>query len=196
MHFQIHLLHSSPTERRIQLLRACWRPVMITALNTCMIFTTFRLFQTLNCLGKLTAYNFLRGLEMCTNHDGLDKPPKPDKTLMVWSEQDRQKPFMHIMRQWREVKRHKQAKRGHKAGGVMATSLGELDANFKLSNRSVSSEAADPFFGDRWGYFCKRSREDGYNTHVAKHADETELSNCSGFQAMLCKRVVIMNQPR
>lgn len=64
-----------PTEQRIQLLRACWWPATITAPNTCATFRTLRLFQTLNCLGKLTAYDFLRGLEKCTNHDGLDKPP-------------------------------------------------------------------------------------------------------------------------
>ncbi|KAJ6458520.1 hypothetical protein C8R45DRAFT_1110051 [Mycena sanguinolenta] len=196
-----------PVEHRIQLLRACWWPVTITAPNTCATFGVLRLFQTLNCLGKLSAYDFLRGLEISTNHDGLDKPP------------DRRRPFMHIIRQWREVKRHKRAKRGHSEGGVRATAQGELalqcracpqpgwnlpegwekaepiqqflyvlflaqDANFRLSNRSVSSEAVDPILGDGWGYFCKRHGEDGYNAHVTKHANETELSNCSGFQAM------------
>ncbi|KAJ7195402.1 hypothetical protein B0H12DRAFT_1245586 [Mycena haematopus] len=196
-----------PVERRVQLLRACWWPATITAPNTCATFAVLRLFQSLNCLGKLSAYDFLRGLEICTNRDGLDKPP------------DRRKPFMHIMRQWREVKRHKRAKRGHSVGGAMATAQGELaiqcracprpgwnlpdgweraapvqrflyflflaqDANFRLSNRSVSTEVADPILGDGWGYFCKRHGEDGYNAHVAKHADEAELSNCSGFQAM------------
>ncbi|KAJ7787842.1 hypothetical protein B0H14DRAFT_3505052 [Mycena olivaceomarginata] len=180
-----------PTERRIQLLRACWWPATITAPNTCATFRTLRLFQTLNCLGKLTAYDFLRGLEKCTNHDGLDKPP------------DRRKPFMHIMRQWREVKRHKHAKCGHFADGVRGTKQGELalacracpqvgwnlpegwekappafkfiyflflaqDANFRLNNRSVSSEAVDPILGDGWGYFVKQE----------------EISNCSGFKAM------------
>ncbi|KAJ6512878.1 hypothetical protein C8R45DRAFT_1087985 [Mycena sanguinolenta] len=196
-----------PVERRIQLLRACWWPATITAPNTCATFGVLRLFQALNCLGKLSAYDFLRGLEISTNHDGLDKPP------------DRRRPFMHIMRQWREVKRHKRAKRGHSEGGVRATAQGELalqcracpqpgwnlpegwekaepffkflyvlflaqDRNFRLSNRSVSSEAVDPILGDGWGYFCKRHGEDGYNAHVAKHANETELSNCAGFQAM------------
>ncbi|KAJ7823362.1 hypothetical protein B0H13DRAFT_1919668 [Mycena leptocephala] len=132
-------------------------------------FRVLRLFQIINCLGKLSAYDFLRGLELCTNHDGLDKPP------------DRRKPFMHIVRQWREVKRMKRAKRGHDPGGVRATKQGELavmcracpqpgwnlpdnweeidpfyrfiyflflaqDANFRLSNRNVSSESADPFW--------------------------------------------------
>ncbi|KAF8157754.1 hypothetical protein K438DRAFT_1459920, partial [Mycena galopus ATCC 62051] len=60
------------TERRIQLLRACWWPATITAPNTCATFGVLRLFHKLNCLGKLSAYDFLRGLEMTTNHNGLD----------------------------------------------------------------------------------------------------------------------------
>ncbi|KAJ6471046.1 hypothetical protein C8R45DRAFT_1104734 [Mycena sanguinolenta] len=42
-------------ERQIQLLRACWWPATITAPNTCATFTILRLFQKLNCLGKLSA---------------------------------------------------------------------------------------------------------------------------------------------
>ncbi|KAJ7807746.1 hypothetical protein B0H14DRAFT_3091205 [Mycena olivaceomarginata] len=197
-----------PLERRVQLLRACWWPATVTAPNTCASFRLLRLFQTLNCLGKVSAYDFLRGLEMVTNHDGLDQPP------------DRRKPFMHIIRQWREVKRYKQAKRGHSAEGGPGTKQGELvvhcracpqpgwnlpegwedippfyrfiyilflaeDANFRLSNGMVSSEVADPIMGDGLGYFCKRQGEDGYLAHIAKHVNEEQMSNCSGFQAML-----------
>ncbi|KAJ7212395.1 hypothetical protein B0H12DRAFT_1033229 [Mycena haematopus] len=196
-----------PLEERIQLLRACWWPATLTNPKTCATFAVLRLFQTLNCLGKLSAYDFLRGLEKCTNHDGLDKPP------------DRRKPFMDIVRQWRDVKRMKRFKRGHEAGGVRATPQGGLalkcracpqpgwnlpddwdqiepmyrfiywlflaqDANFRLSNRNVSSEALDPILGDGFGYFAKREGEDGYKAHIAKHASEQEVSNCSGFQAM------------
>ncbi|KAJ7248186.1 hypothetical protein B0H12DRAFT_1203131 [Mycena haematopus] len=197
----------SPLEHRTQLLRACWWPATVAAPKTCATFAVLRLFNMLNCLGKLSAYDFLRGLEKCTNHDGLDKPP------------DRRRPFMLIMRQWREVKRMKRFRRGHDAGGVRATKRGELalkcracpqpgwnlpddwenidplyryiywlflaqDANFRLSNRSVSSEAADPILGDGMGYFCKREGPDGYKAHIAKNANEREISNCSGFQAM------------
>ncbi|KAJ7794073.1 hypothetical protein B0H14DRAFT_3497397 [Mycena olivaceomarginata] len=197
----------APLEHRTQLLRACWWPATTHSPKTCATFSVLRLFQLLNCMGKLSAYDFLRGLEMCTNHDGLDKPP------------DRRKPFMHIMRQWREVKRMKRFKRGHLAGGARATSQGELalqcracpqpgwnlpenwenidpfyrfiycvflamDANFRLSNRNVSTELADPIWGDGFGFFCRREGEDGYKSHIAKHASEQEISNCSGFQAM------------
>jgi hypothetical protein len=58
------------------------------------------------------------------------------------------------------------------------------DANFRLNNRSVSSEAVDPILGDGCGYFVKRYGEDGYNAHIAKHVNEEEISNCSGFRAM------------
>ncbi|KAJ7446064.1 hypothetical protein FB451DRAFT_1412426 [Mycena latifolia] len=173
-----------PVPKHIQLLHVCWWPATVRDPNTCATFAVLRLFQLINCFGKLSAYDFLQGLEKCTNNDGLNKPP------------DRRKPFMHIVRQWRDVKRLKRGKRGHKQGSAKATKQGELaltfiyflfmamDANFRLSNRNVSSEAADPIFGDGWGYFCKREGEDGYKAHVRKHASDKEISNCSGFQAM------------
>ncbi|KAJ7160849.1 hypothetical protein C8R46DRAFT_904941, partial [Mycena filopes] len=192
-------------ERRKQLLRVCWWPATVKEPNTCATFAVCKFFQIVNCLGKLSAYDYLRGLEMMTNHDGLDRPP------------DRRKPFMHIMRQWREVKRHKRFKTGYTAGGVRATAQGALtlqcrgcpqpqwnidlqavetgfkflnflflaqDANFRLTNRNVSSEEADPILGDGFGYFARREGEDGYKAHIAKHASEQEISSCSGFQAM------------
>ncbi|KAK6974865.1 CxC2 domain-containing protein [Favolaschia claudopus] len=196
-----------PLPARTQLLRACWWPATIAEPRSCATFSLLRLFQVLNCLGKLSAYDFLRGLEKCTAHNGLDKPP------------DRRKPFMHIVRQWREVKRMKRFGRGHDAAGVRGTKQGELalkcracpqtgwnlpdnwetidpffrylyclflsqDANFRLSNRAVSSEALDPIWGDGYGYFCKREGDDGYKAHIAKNVNEQEVSNCSGFQAM------------
>ncbi|KAJ7765189.1 hypothetical protein B0H16DRAFT_1454369 [Mycena metata] len=201
----------APELHRWQLMRACWWPATVNQPNTCALFQVLRLFHVLNCLGKVSAYNFLRGLEKCTNHDGLDKPPK--------DAQDRRRPFMTIVREWREVKRVKRMKAGHLAGGVKAIKRGELalkcrscpqpgwnmiegweeaddfsrflyclflaqDANFRLSNRNVSSEVADPIIGDGLGYFCKREGDDGYKVHIAKHVKEGEVSNCSGFQAM------------
>ncbi|KAF8129675.1 hypothetical protein K438DRAFT_2136108 [Mycena galopus ATCC 62051] len=197
------------TERRTQLLCVCWWPATVKEPNTCATFALLKLFQILNCLDKLSAYDFLRGLEMMTNHDGLDKPP------------DCRRPFMHIIHQWREVKCLKQFKRGHAEGGQLATEQGGLalpcracpqpgrnlpegsqwenipigfrflyflflaqDANFRLVNRNVSSEEADPILGDGFGYFAKREGEDGYKVHIQKHTTEEEISSCSGFQAM------------
>ncbi|KAJ7601623.1 hypothetical protein DFH06DRAFT_1153729 [Mycena polygramma] len=179
-------------EARVQLLRVGWWSATVLQPHTCATIQVLRLFHALNCLGKLSAYDFLRGLEITTNRNGLDKPP------------DRRKPFMHIVRQYREVKRKKRARRGHDEKGAKGTAQGELalkcracpqpgwnmpanwkdvdpfyrcnsfiyfiflavDANFRLSNRAVSSEVADPILGDGFGYFCKREGEDGYKAHI------------------------------
>ncbi|KAJ6557771.1 hypothetical protein B0H19DRAFT_1261363 [Mycena capillaripes] len=194
-------------ELRDQLQRACWWPATVIMPNTCATFAVLRLFQILNCLGKVSAYDFLLALEMCTNHDGLDKLP------------DRRKPFMHIVRQWRDVKWMKHFKQGHLPGGTRVTKQGELvlkcrqclqpclnlpedwekidpfyryiyflflavDANFRLSNHNVSSEMTDPILGDGMGHFCKREGEAGYKAHIAKRVNDIEISSCSGFQAM------------
>ncbi|KAJ7042736.1 hypothetical protein C8F04DRAFT_945140, partial [Mycena alexandri] len=58
-----------PEAHRRQLMRACWWPATVNHPNTCTTFQVLRLFQVLNCLGKVSAYDFLRGLEKCTNHD-------------------------------------------------------------------------------------------------------------------------------
>lgn len=68
-------LGGEPLEQWTQLLRACWWPATIISPKTCATFAVLRLFHMLNCIGKLSAYDFLRGLEKCTNHDGLDRPP-------------------------------------------------------------------------------------------------------------------------
>ncbi|KAJ7758475.1 hypothetical protein DFH07DRAFT_867982 [Mycena maculata] len=194
-------------ERRIQLMNMGWWPATVAVPNTCATFAVLKLLQILNCLGKLSAYDFLRGLERLTNNDGLSKPP------------DRRRPFMSIVRQWQECKRLKRFKCGHAPGGWAATAQGELvplcrgcpqpgwnlppdwekvplmyryiyflflaeDANFRLGNRYVSSEEADPIWRDGFGFFVKREGEDGYKAHILKHASEQEISSCSGFQAM------------
>ncbi|KAJ6463767.1 hypothetical protein C8R47DRAFT_1079761 [Mycena vitilis] len=180
--------HSPPVLPRLQLLRACWWPATTLGPNTCATFAVVKLFQIMSCLGKISAYDFLRALEKCTNGDGRDKPP------------DRRKPFMHIVRQWRETKRLKRHGRAHRRGGAKGTKRGELTLACRACPHPgwnlpddwqniapmyrVSSEAADPIMGDGWGYFCKREGEDGYKAHIAKHVNEKEVSNCSGFQAL------------
>ncbi|KAJ6522922.1 hypothetical protein DFH09DRAFT_1096881 [Mycena vulgaris] len=67
--------HGPPLPMRTQLMRACWWPATVLSPNTCATFAVIRFFQIINCLGKLSAYDFLRGLEKCTNNNGLDKPP-------------------------------------------------------------------------------------------------------------------------
>jgi hypothetical protein len=62
-------------EHREQLMRACWWPATPTNPKTCATFDTLRFFQLLNCLGKVSAHDFLLSLEYLTDNNGLNPPP-------------------------------------------------------------------------------------------------------------------------
>ncbi|KAF8209732.1 hypothetical protein K438DRAFT_1571533 [Mycena galopus ATCC 62051] len=198
--------NTSVTHRQ-QLMRACLWPATSIDPQTCATFNVIRLFEVQNCLGKISAYDFVRSLELLSNNDGL--------------ETDRRHAFRAIVRQYRMMEMLKRAGRGHDDSGVGGTKQGELalpcracphpginlpegwneidwdtmdedqrykyflflsqDANFKLINRNVSTEARDPIVDDGAGYFCNNAE---YAEHIRKNVDEQEISSCSGFQAM------------
>jgi hypothetical protein len=62
-------------EHRDQLLRACWWPATPLNPQTAATFEVLRQFQTLNCLGKVSGYDYHRALEMLTDNTGLNPPP-------------------------------------------------------------------------------------------------------------------------
>ncbi|KAJ7021079.1 hypothetical protein C8F04DRAFT_1274148 [Mycena alexandri] len=199
----------SMVTHRQQLMRACLWPATSLDPQTCATFNAIRLFEVQNCLGKISAYDFVRSLELLTNNDGL----KPTE--------DRRRAFRAIVRQYRMMDMLKRAGRGQEDSGIPGTGQGELaldcracpqpeknlpdgwedidwdamdedqrykyflilsqDANFKLINRNVSTEERDPVVDDGTGYFCNRA---DYSAHIRKHVDEEEMSSCSGFQAM------------
>ncbi|KAJ7092132.1 hypothetical protein C8R43DRAFT_908197, partial [Mycena crocata] len=197
----------STVEHRQQLMRACLWPATSKNPQTAATFNVIRLFEMQNCLGKISAYDFVRSLEMLTNNDGLQT--------------DRRKAFRAIVRQYRMMEMFKRAGRGHADSGVAGTQQGELatlcrgcpqpdwnlpedwrtidwdnmdedqrylseDANFKLINRQVSTEQKDPIVDDGLGYFCNRVE---YSEHIRKNVNEEEMSSCSGFQAMFLANV-------
>ncbi|KAJ7474959.1 hypothetical protein FB451DRAFT_1397828 [Mycena latifolia] len=176
-----------------QLMRVCWWPATWKDPQMCTTFAVVRLFQLLNCQGKLLAHDFLRSLELLTNNDGLNPLP------------DRRRAFRHIVRQYR----------------VNGTAQGELalecracpqdgknvpdgwrdidwsampedlrykyflflaqDCNFRLINWNVGKEGKDPIIGDGLGYFVNNEK---YAEFLRAHVSEEEISTCSGFQAM------------
>ncbi|KAJ7771188.1 hypothetical protein B0H14DRAFT_2294123, partial [Mycena olivaceomarginata] len=183
-----------------QLMRVCWWPATVVDPLTCATFSVIRLFQNMNCLGKISAFHFLRSLELLTNTEGLMPP------------MDRCRAFMYIVRQHRIMEMMKRTGRGHTNSGVHGTAQGvalacracpqpgknladgwekidwfkhflylATDCNFRLINRDMSSEARDPIIDDGLGYFANREM---YKTYLRKHVDEEEISTCSGFQAM------------
>ncbi|KAJ6506688.1 hypothetical protein C8R45DRAFT_816824 [Mycena sanguinolenta] len=196
-------------KHRQQLMRVRWWPATVRDPQTCATFGVVRLFQIMNCLGKVSAYDFMRSLELLTNNDGLTPPP------------NRRRSFRHIVRQYRMTLMMKRAGRGHSASGVRGTAQGELalscraclqdgrnlpegwadidwevmpedtrykyflflaqDCNFRLINRNVSTAEKDPIVDDGLGYFVNNSK---YTQFLRAHVSEEEISSCSGFQAM------------
>ncbi|KAJ7136981.1 hypothetical protein C8R44DRAFT_552414, partial [Mycena epipterygia] len=195
--------------RAQQLMWVRWWPATIKDPQTCATFAVIRLFQIMNCLGKVSAHDFLRSLELLTNNDGLNPVP------------DRRRSFRHIARQYRMTLMMKRAGRGHDPSGVNGTAQGELalrcracpqdgrnlpegwkdidwaampedqrykyflflaaDCNFRLINRDVGTAATDPIIGDGQGYFVNNEK---YATFLRAYVSEEEVSSCSGFQAM------------
>ncbi|KAJ7810476.1 hypothetical protein B0H13DRAFT_2243448 [Mycena leptocephala] len=191
-----YCLCDSSIEKRQQLMRVCWWPATARDPKTCATFPVVRLFQIMNCLGKVSAHDFLRSLELLTNNDGLDPPP------------DRRRAFRHIVRQYRTIQRLKRAGRGHHPSGVNGTAQGELalqcracpqdgknlppgwnsikweempedqrykyflflaqDCNFRLINRNVGSAAKDPIVGDGFGYFVNQEKYTEFLGHIKR----------------------------
>ncbi|KAJ7152679.1 hypothetical protein C8R43DRAFT_886109 [Mycena crocata] len=192
-----------------QCLRMRWWPSSMKRPRTVATFAVIRLFQILNCLGKVSAHDFLRSLQLLTNNDGLSPLP------------DRRRAFRHIVRQYRLTLMMKRAGRGHDPSGVNGTAQGGLalrcracpqpgrnlpegwdkinwaampedlrykyflflaqDCNFRLINRDVLTAAKDPIIGDGLGYFVNNVK---YVSWLRNHVSEEEISSCSGFQAM------------
>ncbi|KAJ6475387.1 hypothetical protein C8R45DRAFT_1102680 [Mycena sanguinolenta] len=186
-----------------------WWPATVRGPRTCATFSVVRLFQIMNCLGKISAHDYLRSLELLTNNDGLSPAP------------DCRRAFRHIVRQYRTTLMMKRAGRGHNMSGVRGTTQGELalpwracpqdgrnlpsgwnninwgempedlrykyflflaqDCNFRLINRNVSSAAKDPILNDGFSYFMNHEK---YVEFLRGHISEEEISSCSGFQAM------------
>ncbi|KAJ7118517.1 hypothetical protein C8R43DRAFT_1137263 [Mycena crocata] len=199
----------SEISHRQQLMRVHWWPATVVDPATCATTSVLRLFHNLNCLGKVSAFHFLRSLELLSNKDGLAPPA------------NRRRAFMYIIRQYIMTQPMKRAGRGHTDSGVKGTAQGELvplcrgcpqfgkncpehcatmdwsampedlsykyftflaqDCNFRLINRDISTEARDPVVDDGLGFFMNRAE---YKEFLRKHVDEEEISTCSDFQAM------------
>ncbi|KAJ7429914.1 hypothetical protein B0H11DRAFT_2166673 [Mycena galericulata] len=200
-------------EHREQLLRACWWPATPLDPQMGATFEVLRHFQTLNCLGKVSGYDYYRTLEMLTDNTGTKSLP------------DRRRPFMRMVRQWRNIKMFKRAGRGHAASGIEGTADGELallcpacpqpginlpegwrdepeetafkyaaqlgaDANFRLSERNVSSDARDPMLAQGMAYFVNRPP---YMDFIKNYVTQEDISTCSGFQAMFLANLKRIN---
>ncbi|KAJ7800789.1 hypothetical protein B0H14DRAFT_2155905, partial [Mycena olivaceomarginata] len=199
-------------EKRQQLMRVCWWPATVRDPQTCATFAVVCLFRMLNCLGKISAHDFLRSLEFMSNNDGLHPVP-------VCS--DRRRAFRHIIRQYRSLSIMKRAGRGHDLTGVRGTAQGELALKCRACPQDGMNlpDGWDKINWDtmpedlRYKYFQFDAQDtnfrmvnrnissaakdpilnDGcgyfihngrYTKHLRAHVSEEEISSCSGFQAM------------
>lgn len=77
-------------------------------------FSLLRLFHTLNCQGKMLAFDMWKGLEIMTQNHACQWVP------------DRYKVLLWTICQWRHLNQCKHAGCGHDPTGVQGTTLGEL----------------------------------------------------------------------
>ncbi|KAF9072844.1 hypothetical protein BDP27DRAFT_1216848, partial [Rhodocollybia butyracea] len=190
--------------QRTQLLHSHWWPGTVFSPQSACTFMSLRQFHTFNCIAKIPAYDYYKGLETMTENRTREKP------------KDRYRTLLQCMVEWRHLKMCKRAGRGHDPSGVMGTQPGELavecpacphpdrniptdwkrwpselqylfykfvavDANFRLRNKLVSTHAKNPTLGDGFAYFVPYS---DYIDWVKKFVDQTEISSCSGFAAI------------
>ncbi|KAJ7775003.1 hypothetical protein B0H16DRAFT_1713447 [Mycena metata] len=119
----------SRVEHWQQLRRACLWPATSVDPQTCAITNAIRLFEMQNCLGKISAYDFVRSLELLSNNDGMETVRKREVDAEGKQEKappDRRRAFRAIMRQYRMMELFKRAARGHDDSGVKGTRQGEL----------------------------------------------------------------------
>ncbi|KAJ6460709.1 hypothetical protein C8R47DRAFT_1226212 [Mycena vitilis] len=103
-----------PDEAVFQLMDQYWWPATPLEPKTCCTFAALRQFHTLNTTGKVSGYDYYRTLEQLTDNTGLEPMP------------DRRRPFMRIVREWRNVKLFLRAGRAHDPSGIDGTQDGEL----------------------------------------------------------------------
>ncbi|KAF7367658.1 CxC2 domain-containing protein [Mycena sanguinolenta] len=167
-------------KHRQQLMRVRWWPATVKDPQTCATFAVVRLFQIMNCLGKISAHDFLRSLELLTNNDGLSPPPAHCAAVShaAHDETSGQR-ALTVGRTWNSpgqalalrCRACPQDGRNLPDGwnNINWDAMPEdlrykyflflaQDCNFRLINRDVSSAAKDPIIADGLGYFVNHAQ--------------------------------------
>ncbi|KIP01514.1 hypothetical protein PHLGIDRAFT_80473 [Phlebiopsis gigantea 11061_1 CR5-6] len=191
-----------------QLLRFELYPATIGDPSTCFTFQVLEHFHLLTLQSKTTAYDFYRTLQYITNNPGVDgmkfdrlksfmrvarewrhlkmlkrfgrghessgtKGTRPGELVLQCPACPR--PGYNLPENWESVSNDMK---------FLYTMVIAIDANFRLKRRAVSSEERDPALGSGWGHFVENSQ---YHQHLLNHAQEDDMSTCTGFQALAQK---------
>ncbi|KAK7025333.1 hypothetical protein VNI00_016115 [Paramarasmius palmivorus] len=193
------------SDMRQQLLTHRWYPATTRLPQTCFTFRLLEHFHMMTLVGKITSYDYYRGLEKLTNNVG------------DFSFKNRYDSFRRAAREWQHLKALKRGGRGNdSARTIQETKTGELavlcpacprpevnlpgnwistepeksfiytlflavDACFRLKRKMVSSEAADPGLGTGWSYMVP---DEPYRRYLLSTTNESEMSTCSGLAAL------------
>ncbi|KAF8897005.1 hypothetical protein CPB85DRAFT_1440109 [Mucidula mucida] len=184
-----------------QLLQSSLYPATPQQPQTAVSFDLLRLMHSLNCTGKLPAWDLWKLLETMTEERTHVAPPNWYKVLL------------RAICQWRFLQMCKEGGRGHNATGIPGTPKGQLatqcpacphpgvnldnswrtsrkrlflatDANFRLRNAIVLTNERDPPLLNGMAYFVDRAL---YASHIRNYVSQegkSQMLSCSGFSAM------------
>ncbi|KAK7022477.1 CxC2 domain-containing protein [Favolaschia claudopus] len=193
-----------------QLMRNRWYPATVTDPGTCATFRTLETYRLYNVVGNLNVRDFVTTVERATDttaSSGMTWLPDRYKQFGRVSRQ-----WSFLMRLKRAGRAHdpsgvERTALGQCAVGCWACpqdgrNLPEgwrevdpkyqflymlilaVDANFRLRNRIRVNEIDDPSLGPGWGYFVEPN---SYREHLKNYVNETEISSCIAFAALLQK---------
>ncbi|KAK0438381.1 hypothetical protein EV421DRAFT_1891948 [Armillaria borealis] len=166
-----------------------WWPATPTDPQTATMFPLLHLFHTLNCQGKVPAFDMYkvllrtihqwRHLKKC-KHAGRGHDPTGVQGTSLGELALECSACPHPGRNMPEVLEIEEVKRW------LYTLFIALDANYHARNAVISSDEQDPPLSDGWGYFVEKGP---YLEHLRKFVSQEEISTCSGFAAMFLANI-------
>ncbi|KAK7435536.1 hypothetical protein VKT23_019587 [Stygiomarasmius scandens] len=187
-----------------QLMRNRLYPATHNRPRTACTFETLEHFHMMTLWGKITAYDYYKGLEGLTDNTGAKLP-------------NRYPSMLRMVCQWRHLRMLRRGGRGNDSNrSVQETLPGELavqciacpqpginlpddwqqapdntkfiymmfiaiDACFRLKRKRISTWKQDASLQDGWAYFVENGP---YHEWVKKMKDQKEISTCTGLAAL------------
>ncbi|THV01339.1 hypothetical protein K435DRAFT_853897 [Dendrothele bispora CBS 962.96] len=200
----ISTLSGSQHQKWEQLMRARWFPATHTRPQTACTFQMLQQFHILTLCGKITAFDYYRGIERLTDNTGKKLPKRYPTCLRV-------------IRQWRHLRMLRRGGRGNDGDrNISQTRPGELavkciacprpdvnlpqgwdtapgeiafiytmflsfDACFRLKRKRISNWKKDPSLQDGWAYFVENGP---YLDWCRRMEKQTEMCTCTGLAAL------------
>ncbi|KAK6988081.1 CxC2 domain-containing protein [Favolaschia claudopus] len=193
-----------------QLLRNGWYPATVIDPGTCATFRTLETYRLYNVVGNMNVRDFMTSVERATDpsaSSGMTWLPDRYKQFGRVSRQ-----WSFLLRLKRAGRGHDPQGVGSTSLGECAVRcwacphdgrnlpdgwrevdpkyqflymlILAVDANFRLRNRIRVNELDDPSLGPGWGYWVE---PESYREHLKNYVNETEISTCIAFAALLQK---------